>query len=503
MIIEQEAAAAARRARRVDRRRAHRARAQAGRRSRAGDGVPLQAHAARRPNFHVNLTCLVPTENPEVGAPAAARPQGDAAPLPRLPLRGRHARASSSSSPSCKRRIHILEGFATIFDALDEAIRIIRKSRRQGGRRREADEALQARRRAGRRDPRAEALQAGAARDPASSRRSSRRSAAEAKRHRGAPRRASASCWDVVRDELAEVAEALRRQAPHQDRRRGATSPSSTPRPSSSTRTPRSILTRDGWVKRVREVKDLVGDAPARGRRGAGRASRGSTKEPVAFFSNFGSCLRHAASTTSRRRPATASRCRSSSSSTTASASSARCRSTRGGRARGDAGLARHASSGFGLRFALDAAPRAVDPRRPPLRQAGRGRRDRRRASRAATATSSCVVDARRRTRSLCKADEIPELADPGRGVTVIKVDDDDAVIGFVVGRARSDALVARDRQERQEVRRSRPIRTQVTGARRQGPPARQARKIKVVRVEPPVTIAAACAERRGQTGVN
>ncbi len=42
----QEAAHAGRRARRVDRRRPHRARAQAGRRPGAGDGVPLQAHAA-------------------------------------------------------------------------------------------------------------------------------------------------------------------------------------------------------------------------------------------------------------------------------------------------------------------------------------------------------------------------------------------------------------------------------------------------------------------------
>ena len=43
---------------------------------------------------------------------------------------------SSSSSASCKRRIHILEGFAKIFDALDETIQIIRKSEGKAGRRR-------------------------------------------------------------------------------------------------------------------------------------------------------------------------------------------------------------------------------------------------------------------------------------------------------------------------------------------------------------------------------
>ena len=95
----------------------------------AGDGVPLQAHAARRRTFHVNLTCLV----------AHGEPRGRGARAPRSLAR---CCASSSTSacevvtrrvrvrarPSCKRRIHILEGFAKVFDALDEAIRIIRKS---------------------------------------------------------------------------------------------------------------------------------------------------------------------------------------------------------------------------------------------------------------------------------------------------------------------------------------------------------------------------------------
>ena len=39
------------------------------------------------------------------------------------------------------------------------------------------------------------------------------------------------------------------------------------------------------------------------------------------------------------------------------------------------------------------------------------------------------------------KADEIAKLEGPGRGVTVIKTADDDAVIGFIAGR-KSDMLV-------------------------------------------------------------
>ena len=41
----------------------------------------------------------------------------------------------------------------------------------------------------------------------------------------------------------------------------------------------------------------------------------------------------------------------------------------------------------------------------------------------------------------LCKADEIAKLEGPGRGVTVIKTDEDDMVIGFIAG-AKSDQLV-------------------------------------------------------------
>ena len=122
--------------------------------------TPLQT------NVQVNLTCLVPTENPEVGRPE------------RLNLKGclRHfldfrfevvTRRFRFELDELNRRIHILEGFAKVFDALDEVIRIIRKSEGKAGRGRQADEALRARRGAGRRHPRAQALPPGAARDPA------------------------------------------------------------------------------------------------------------------------------------------------------------------------------------------------------------------------------------------------------------------------------------------------------------------------------------------------
>ena len=243
-----------------------------------------------------------------------------------------------------ERRIHILEGFENIFDALDEVIRIIRKSRRQGRRRREADEALQARRGADRRHPRAQAVQAGPAGDPRSSRTSWTRSAAEAKEIRGDPRRQARSCWTVVRDELAEVDAKLRRQAPHQDRRRRRRRAEFDAEAFIVDEDATVILTRDGWVKRVREVKDPRPRACARATP-CSRSCAGSTKEPMAFFSNLGSCLRPPHPRRARRRRATASRCRSSSSSRRRARGRRRCRSTaRGDAPKGDAGRRGHAS---------------------------------------------------------------------------------------------------------------------------------------------------------------
>ncbi len=83
--------------------------------------TPLQT------NFSVNLTCLVPTENPEAGRPE------------RLELREilwhfLHFRMEvvtrrlENELERLRRRIHILEGLETVFDALDQILRIVRQS---------------------------------------------------------------------------------------------------------------------------------------------------------------------------------------------------------------------------------------------------------------------------------------------------------------------------------------------------------------------------------------
>ena len=83
--------------------------------------TPLQS------NFIVNLTCLIPTENAEVGRPE------------RLDLKSilwhfLHFRLEVVTNrlehelEALRKRTHILEGFEKVFDALDEILKLIRKS---------------------------------------------------------------------------------------------------------------------------------------------------------------------------------------------------------------------------------------------------------------------------------------------------------------------------------------------------------------------------------------
>ncbi len=145
----------------------------------------LYKHTPLEQSFHVNLTCLVPTENKEIAGPLRL----DLAAMlreflefraggrhPALPVRAGGARAAHPHPGGlrdhlrCPRRDH------------QDHPRV----RRQGRRRRQDDQALRARRRADRRDPGAEAVQAGQAGDPADR----RRAQGQARR---APRRSAPS----------------------------------------------------------------------------------------------------------------------------------------------------------------------------------------------------------------------------------------------------------------------------------------------------------------------
>src|SRR5690606_23990530 len=87
----------------------------------------LCKHTPLQTNFAVNLTCLVPTENPEVGRPERLD-------LSSILWHFLHFRLEvvthrlEHELKALERRIHILVGFSTVFDALDQILRIIRSS---------------------------------------------------------------------------------------------------------------------------------------------------------------------------------------------------------------------------------------------------------------------------------------------------------------------------------------------------------------------------------------
>ena len=213
-------------------------------------------------------------------------------------------------------RLHILDALAKIYDDLDRAIRIIRKSESRADAAKELMAAFKL-----------DQVQADAileirlyqlARLEIEKIRAERAEKRKRLKEIEALLAKPKERWKLIRDELDALGEkygdkrrtALRRRRGARVRPRGATS---------CTRTPTVVLSRDGWLKRVREVKDPSADAPPRGRRAGGGAAGDDARPPRALLDP-----RHAstcsASPTCRRRPATASRCSRSSSSATASA---------------------------------------------------------------------------------------------------------------------------------------------------------------------------------------
>src|SRR5947207_11170049 len=87
----------------------------------------LFKHTPLQINFAVNLTCLIPSENPEVGRPERLGLRQIIWPVDHFRL-DVVTRRLDHELAALKKRIHLLEGFEKVFDALDEIIKIIRKS---------------------------------------------------------------------------------------------------------------------------------------------------------------------------------------------------------------------------------------------------------------------------------------------------------------------------------------------------------------------------------------
>ncbi|MFN3596495.1 MAG: DNA topoisomerase (ATP-hydrolyzing) subunit A [Rubricoccaceae bacterium] len=243
----------------------------------------LFKHTPLQTRFHVNLTCLVPTDNPEVAAPRRVdlRTALQAFLDFRLEV---VTRRLAHELAALERRIHILKGLARIFDALDEAIRLIRASRDR------ADANGRLGHRFGLDEEQADAVL-----DIKLYRLARMEIAAilkelAEKEARAAELRAlladEAARWRLVRGELR----ALRRR--YADARRTAIAGPDAALAFSAedyivAEDVVAIVTRDGWVKRQRSYTDL-GAIRVREGDSVGYAIAASTRSPLVFFTSAG-----------------------------------------------------------------------------------------------------------------------------------------------------------------------------------------------------------------------
>ena len=247
----------------------------------------LFRHTPLQSNFPVNLTCLIPTENPEI-----CRPE-------RLDLKSMlwhflHFRLEVVTSrleherAVLQKRIHVLEGFDKVFDALDEIIRVIRKSEGK------QDAAAQIVRRFGLDAEQTDAILELKLYRLARLEILVIRKELEEKRKRvrqiSALLKDEASRWKVVREEIL----ALQHQhgGAKADRRRSVLEAAGeeveyTADDFIQDEDNIVLVSRDGWVKRQREVRDL---STTRLREGDAvlAALAGSTRASVVFLTNFG-----------------------------------------------------------------------------------------------------------------------------------------------------------------------------------------------------------------------
>jgi DNA gyrase subunit A len=405
----------------------------------------LFKHTPLQSNFHVNMTCLVPPgllvsvdDNTGRKLPADAPPQPRKMGIKemlghfldfRLEVVERRFKYQLAQLEA---RIHILEGFVTIFDALDQLIKLIRTS--DGKEDAAAKIVKQFKLDEIQTDAILELklyklakLEIHVIREELSQK------SGEAKKIR-AILKSEDKLWTVIKDELRATAAELDTK-----RRTDPTGAGEEVTFDADAfivdEDAHIVVTRDGWIKRVRELKD---PNQTRVREGdeVTHVLPGSTKEKVIFFTNRGSGyvikINDIAATTGYGDPAQK---------YFKFADGERIVSamTLDPRAMVAPTLLALSRNGYGLRFA--SAAHAEITTKAGRRYAKPGEGDEIIGVVACNDTDVVVAATRDGHVLLCKADEIARLEGPGRGVTVIKTEDDDLVIGFIAG-AKSDQLV-------------------------------------------------------------
>jgi DNA gyrase subunit A len=409
----------------------------------------LYKHTPLQTSFVVNLTCLVPTEgNPEIGRPERLD-------LHQMLFYFLHFRLEVVTKrlehelAALKKRLHILEGFEQVFDALDEILKIVRKSEGK------PDAAQQIMKRFGLDADQTDAILELKIYRLARLEILVIRKELEEKRRRvrqiNALLKDEPGRWGVVRVELEEM------QKKYGDARRSTLSSDEGEVEYSAEdfiveEDNVVVVSRDGWVKRQKEVKDVAATRVREGDQ-VMAVLPGSTRASVVFFSNFGAAY------TSRIADIPAStgygepiqrffKLRDRETIVGALSLDPRVIGDIGSRSAASSDAASpppvHAaavsSDGYSLRFGLEPF---VEPSTRAGRRFARVPEGAEIVGVARVTGDEALITATRDARALiCKADEVNFLSGPGRGVILIKLTQkDDRVLGFIASTGDRDLL--------------------------------------------------------------
>ncbi|MBI3048145.1 MAG: DNA topoisomerase IV subunit A [Acidobacteria bacterium] len=405
----------------------------------------LFKHTPLQSNFIVNLTCLIPTENPEVGRPE------------RLDLKSilwhfLHFRLAVVTDrlehelAALRKRIHILEGFEKIFDALDEILRLIRRSDGK------ADAAAKIVKRFDLDEEQTDAilelklyrlarLEILVIQNELADKR-------KRARQIGGLLRDEEGRWKIVRDEIGEIQQTY---AGKTDSRRtlieAAEEIEFTADDFIVEEDNVVIVSRDGWLKRQKEVRDL---SSTRLREGDAVLAvvPGSTRASMVLFTNFGTAytariIDVPASTGYGEPVQKLFKLRDGERVIAAFSLDPRAIGDIAARKEGEPPPV-HAlavtSDGYSLRFSFEPF---VEPSTRAGRRYARPAQGAEVVGVARVTGEEVVIAATHEARAiLCRADEVNYLSGPGKGVILIKrTSKEDRILGFVASRGERDLL--------------------------------------------------------------
>ncbi|MBA2304645.1 MAG: DNA topoisomerase IV subunit A [Acidobacteria bacterium] len=403
----------------------------------------LFRHTPLQTSFIVNLTCLVPTDNnPEVGRPERLD-------LHQMLWHFLHFRLEVVTKrlehelDALKKRVHILEGFEKVFDALDEILRIVRKSDGK------ADAATQIIKRfeldADQTDAilelkiyRLARLEILVIRKELEDKRRRMRQISTLLKDEG-------SRWDIVRVEIEEMHKRYgdpRRTLISSDEGEAEYSAEDFIVEEDNV----VIVSRDGWVKRQKEVKDVASTRVREGDQ-VTAVLPGSTRASVVFLSNFGvaytSRIIEIPASTGYGEPIQRFfKLKDGERIVAAYSLDPRAAGRITARREGEAPPV-HAvavsSDGYSLRFSLEPF---VEPSTRTGRRYGRVPEGAEFVGVVTCTGDEILIAATREARAMItKADEVNFLSGPGRGVILIKLNEGDRVLGFIASTGDRDLM--------------------------------------------------------------